>query len=128
MALEEKKIRALAKIVHEANKAFCEKIGDFSQKPWSEAPGYNHQSAMAGIEAVVNNPAITPSEIHDVWMEQKKADGWVYGEQKDWDKKTHPSIVPYSALSAVEQYKDYLVIYNVKSYLDFMADQNTENV
>lgn len=120
MVVSEEIVKRLSRMVHDLNKSFCEIHGDFSQKPWSEAPGYNHTSAMAGIQAVIDNPQITPSQIHDVWMDNKKADGWVYGETKDYDKKTHPSIVPYAELSATEQFKDYLVIYTVKSYLDFM--------
>lgn len=114
------RIKALSRIVHEANKAFCESLGDTSQKPWNEAPGYNHTSAMAGIKAVWDNPGITPAQIHDVWMDQKIADGWSYGETKDKEKKTHPSIIPYDQLSDCEKYKDYLVIYTVRSYTDYM--------
>lgn len=123
MEVSEKRIKALAKIVHDANRSYCEILGDFSQKPWSEAPGYNHTSAMKGIEAVVLNPSITPEGIHDVWMEQKIADGWKYGPTKDYELKTHPSIVPYSELSHYEQFKDFIVIYNVKMYLDYLASQ-----
>jgi hypothetical protein len=120
ISLNEARIKTLSKMVHESNKALCEELGDKSQKPWNEAPGYNHMSAMAGIQAVLDNPEITPSQIHDVWMIQKQADGWVHGKTKDRDKKTHPSIVPYEQLSSTEQYKDYLVIYIVKSYLDYL--------
>jgi hypothetical protein len=114
------RIKALAKMVHEANKAFCESIGDFSQMPWSEAPEYNHQSAMVGVEAICKNPNISPEESHDVWMATKKADGWVYGETKNKEEKTHPSIVPYAELSAAEKYKDHLVKAIVLSYVNFM--------
>jgi hypothetical protein len=34
--------------------------------------------------------------------EEKVKDGWVYGEVKDVEAKTHPCIVPFDALS-VEQ-------------------------
>jgi hypothetical protein len=121
VTVSESKVKALSRMVHEANRAFCDELGDTSQKPWNEAPGYNHTSAMVGIQAVCDNPDITPSQIHDVWMESKKKDGWVYGPKKDKKKKTHPSVVPYEELSASEQYKDYLVIYIVKSYLDYLA-------
>lgn len=114
------KVKVLAKMVHEANKAFCEGIGDNSQVPWNEAPEYNHRSAMVGVKAICENPNLTPEECHDVWMEAKKADGWVYGEVKCRDNKTHPSLVPFAELSPSEQYKDCLVISIVKSYTDFL--------
>jgi hypothetical protein len=117
--VDDNRIKALARIVHEANKAFCESIGDTSQVSWSEAPEYNHRSAMIGVKAICDNTDITPEESHDVWMEAKKADGWVYGEVKDKEKKTHPSIVPYKDLSISEKYKDFLVRDIVLSYINF---------
>ncbi len=119
--VSDNKVRALAKMVHEANKAFCESIGDNSQLPWSEAPEYNHTSTCAGVRAICDNPDMPPDELHNVWMESKKADGWVYGKVKDREKKTHPSIVPYAELSASEKYKDSLVKAIVVSYLDFLT-------
>lgn len=123
MFVTDDKVKALARIVHETNKGFCESIGDMSQKPWSEAPGYNHQSAMSTVRAICDCPTITPEDCHDIWVETKKSDGWVYGKTKDWDKKTHPSLIPYKELNAIEKYKDWLVIYTTKCYLDFMAKE-----
>ncbi|MDE6374018.1 MAG: Ryanodine receptor Ryr [Clostridia bacterium] len=42
---------------------------------------------------------------HEVWSAGKIADGWIYGEEIDADKKTHPSLVEYEQLS--EAQKDY---------------------
>ena len=120
VTVPEHKVKALAKMVHEANKAFCESIGDNSQVPWGEAPEYNHTSAIIGVRAICENPDITPDESHNVWWNTKKADGWIYGEVKDKEKKTHPSMVPYDKLSTVEKYKDHLVKSIVMSYLNFI--------
>ena len=119
ITLPDKRIKSLAKIIHEANRAFCQEIGDDSQQPWSEAPEYNHQSAMVGVKALCENPSLTPEESHDVWAKAKQDDGWVYGPTKDKEKKTHPSLVPYDQLSDSEKYKDHLVRAITKSYLDF---------
>lgn len=121
--VSDNKIRALAKMVHEANRAFCESIGDNSQVPWSETPEYNHTSACVGVRAIYDNPDMPNDELHNVWMESKKADGWVYGKVKDREKKTHPSIVPYAELSASEKYKDSLVKAIVVSYLNFLTQE-----
>ena len=42
---------------------------------------------------------------HEVWSAGRIADGWVYGEKRDDDKKHHPCLVPYEELS--EQEKQY---------------------
>ena len=44
--------------------------------------------------------------VHDVWMSQRIADGWVYGKERDDIKKTHPCIVPYEELPESEKEYD----------------------
>ena len=43
--------------------------------------------------------------VHENWSEGRIADGWVYGEVRDDEKKTTPCLVPYSELS--EEEKEY---------------------
>jgi hypothetical protein len=117
-------VKDLAQIVHEVNRAFCESIGDNSQKPWSEAPEYNHHSAMAAVRAICDCPTLSPDDVHKIWIETKKSDGWKYGPTKDKDKMTHPSMIPYAELSSVEKYKDWLVLYVTKSYADFVKEEH----
>lgn len=48
---------------------------------------------------------IVAKNIHENWAAQRIKDGWVYGENRDDEKKTHPGIVAYEELTEVE--KDY---------------------
>lgn len=43
--------------------------------------------------------------VHEVWSQNRLADGWTYGPERDDVKKTHPCLVPYDALT--EEEKDY---------------------
>lgn len=43
--------------------------------------------------------------VHDVWAIGRLAEGWVYGDAKDTEKKVTPSLVPYADLPESE--KDY---------------------
>lgn len=45
-------IEACAEAAHEANRVYCEAIGDQSQMPWRAAPGWQRESAKAGVEKV----------------------------------------------------------------------------
>lgn len=99
-------ILTLAHIAHEANRAYCRSVGDDSQPAWDDAPEWQRESAMKGIEgALAGN---TPEQQHQSWLAVKEADGWVYGEVKDADAKTHPCMVPYAQLPAEQQRKDHL--------------------
>lgn len=98
----------IAKVVHEANRAYCEVLGDKSQVAWSWAPTWQQESAIEGVSVLIADPSMTPEEQHKAWMGRKVAEGWVYGEQKDATKKTHPALLPYHQLSEEQQIKDYL--------------------
>lgn len=39
-----------------------------------------------------------------------RADGWTYGEVKDAERKTHPTLVPFGDLPAGQQQKDRLFV------------------
>lgn len=41
--------------------------------------------------------------VHENWSAGRIADGWIYGEKRDDDKKTTPCLVPYSELSEIEK-------------------------
>ncbi|BDI33444.1 hypothetical protein CCAX7_54950 [Capsulimonas corticalis] len=99
-------VSAVAQVCHEANRGLCEAIGDTSQVSWNDAEEWQRQSAVAGVRAYLDNPGITSAQMHENWCEYKIADGWVYGEVKDAEKKTHPCLVPYADLPEVQQYKD----------------------
>lgn len=98
----------LARTCHEANRAWCAYLGDDSQLPWDEAPQWQRDSAVNGVRFVVANPEAGPSASHDSWLSEKVADGWVYGEVKDPEAKTHPCIVAFDELSPEQQFKDIL--------------------
>ena len=48
---------------------------------------------------------ILAKNAHEVWAEQRKAQGWRYGDHRDDARKEHPSMVPYEDLS--EEEKEY---------------------
>ena len=99
--------RDIARVAHEVNRAYCESIGDNSQVSWEEAPRWERDSAINGVVLHLNNDT-TPEDSHAAWVKQKKQDGWVYGDEKDADKKTHPRMVPYDQLPQEQRVKDYL--------------------
>ena len=43
--------------------------------------------------------------IHEVWAQSRMSQGWTYGEKRNDDLKTHPSLIPYEDLT--EQEKQY---------------------
>lgn len=101
-------IADVAKICHEANRAYCQTLGDDSQVPWEHAPAWQRESAMKGVDFCLLNPNAPASANHEAWLEVKRAEGWKYGKVKDADKKEHPCFVPFEQLSPSQQAKDHL--------------------
>lgn len=44
--------------------------------------------------------------VHDVWAAGRLSEGWIYGTEKDAEKKTTPLLVPYSELPESEKEYD----------------------
>ena len=77
------------------------------KQPYNEEMNKDQfESLLDGIRFQDEHPDNTPSENHENWMRMKESQGWVYGEVKDFDKKTHPDLVPFNELPEVEQLKD----------------------
>lgn len=103
----------IAIMCHESNRAWCELNGDYSQKPWAFAEQWQRDSAIKGVKLFIeSNGTLGPREMHESWMAEKEASGWVYGLIKDSVKKTHPCMVPYDQLPKDQKVKDQLFINN----------------
>ncbi len=98
----------IARVCHEANRAYCESIGDRSQKPWGEAPEWQIASALNGVKFHIANPDAGDAASHQNWMVEKLRDGWKHGAAKDETAKTHPCLVPFDHLPPEQQAKDRL--------------------
>ena len=99
--------QSIARVTHEANRAVQVETGDPAVSPhWDDAPQWQRDSATEGVEKALDGA--TPEELHEAWCEFKRNDGWVYGDVKDADAKTHPCLVPYAELPADQRAKDTL--------------------
>lgn len=63
-------------------------------------------SAVKGVQMIAANPATTPAQSHEGWLEEKAATGWRYGPVKNPETKEHPCFVPYDELPDNQKLKD----------------------
>lgn len=99
----------VARVCHEANRALQAVNGEPDVSPsWDEAPEWQRESAVSGVSAALDGA--TPEQQHESWCKDKTAAGWVYGEVKDGNAKTHPCLVAYADLPAGQQAKDDLFL------------------
>lgn len=102
------KLTAIAMLCHSINAAYCLSQGDDSHLPWEQAPDELKKSIEYGVKLHLENPDTTPEQSHESWLKEKEAQGWAYGEVKDFEAKTHPCFKPYAELPAEQKAKDYL--------------------
>ncbi len=112
------KINDLAAIVHEATAVYCRSINDNSQHRWVDTPQNIKESAIDGVLFVSQNPELPPSASHANWLSFKTAEGWVYGETKSLEHKTHPCMMAYTDLPEAQKAKDALFHAIVHVFLD----------
>lgn len=111
------RIPDIAKVCHEANRAYCQALGDDSQLPWDDAPQWQRTSVINGVNFHIDNPDAKPSDSHNSWLAEKVADGWTYGPVKDPELKQHPCFVPYDQLPADQRAKDFIFMAIVRAML-----------
>jgi len=115
--LKSMNIEQIAKTCHEANRIYCEQIGDYSQPLWDDAPEWMKVSARKGVKYIMENPTLSAADLHESWLKHKQDEGWQYGETKNPAKKLHPCMIPYKELTREQRFKDNLFLTIVKSFL-----------
>ena len=107
----------IAKVCHEENKSYCESIGDMSQPTWKDAPGWLKESIINGVKYFLDNIDATPEDMHNNWLAEKIRDGWVYGDEKNVERKTHPCMVMYWDLPEEQRMKDTIFMQTIKTLI-----------
>lgn len=113
-------VEDIARVVHAANRELQIIQGDPNPSPpWDEAPEYQIREATAGVEQALRG--ITPEQSHELWCDRMRADGWQYGETKDFATKTHPCLLPFGDLPIGQQQKDILFIAIVRALVPLIG-------
>jgi hypothetical protein len=107
-------VELIARVCHEANIAIQIHADEEPSPNWDLAPSWQKESAKDGVISALAGK--TPEQLHESWCDFKKADGWIYGPVKSEEAKTHPCLVPYDELPAVQQLKDHIFNSIVRSF------------
>jgi hypothetical protein len=103
-------IEHIARVAHEALRAWKTAIGQPPGPSWDEAEDWAHVSSREAVAFRIANPSAPASAEHDRWMKERKAAGWTYGPVRDDEKKIHPLLVGYAHLPLEERKKDALIL------------------
>ena len=95
-----------ARAAHEVNNVYNRAIGDAPSPEWDVLTEAQRNGAVAGALHALNGG--TPEGSHELWLATRGAEGWVYGPEKSFEKKTSPCFVPYADLPSSQRAKDAL--------------------
>lgn len=102
-------VEGIARVVHEAQRALQFALGDPVPAPeWNYAPEYMKLALIKTIRLVLQGA--TPEQTHDLWLNDKRSDGWTYGPVKDAYARKHPNMVEYAELPQRERDKNDLLV------------------
>lgn len=112
-------IERIAEAAHNINRAYRLAIGQDAGPTWAEHEG--QAGVMAGVEAVLADPDVTPRAMHSKWASSKMADGWAYGAELDRANRTHPNLIDFDLLPEPERVKDALFIAAVRAAKELLS-------
>jgi len=96
----------VARVTHAANSALQNIQGDpMPSTTWDAERNEVRSAKIAGV-AAVRREGKFPRDLHAMWMDHMAGLGWVYGPEKDLERKTHPCMVPYQDLPVSQRHKD----------------------
>lgn len=98
----------IARIYHEAQRAYMFEQGDDSQLPWDEAPPEQREAALAAVDFRLKFPTLGDAAQHNAWIEERKKAGWQYGHTFNEAEKLDPRMAPYHFLPIDERMRNRL--------------------
>jgi hypothetical protein len=118
ISLQPFEVEACAHAAHEANRAFAATLGDHSHQSWEATHPEKKRAVKLYVLAIANGEAWSPAKQHQLWMDDRLADGWRLGPTKDEANKIHPCLVPYDQLPPEQAIKDDMFITVVKAVMN----------
>lgn len=106
----------IAAIAYALNAAYTLASRGESPPNWNDLTDEQRQGYVDGVNFILENLDAGPAAQHERWLEDKTADGWVFGEVKDEENKTDPNLIAFDNLPFEMRARD-IVIFSIVSEL-----------
>jgi hypothetical protein len=121
------KASEIAAVCYAVNNAYRAAIGELTRITWGDLLPVDQESLIAGVKLAMKNTQ-TPEQQHNTWLDNKLADGWLFGKEEDLVGKKSPNMVPYIEISEIQKVKDHVFLAIVKSMKDIMTEDSVAPV
>ncbi len=80
-------------------------------EPWGEREEpFREQFRLLIARQCSAERNMSPRELHEDWVLAYRKMGWIYGHERDSEKKLHPDMVSYDRLGQLERDKDEVFV------------------
>lgn len=104
--------RQIAKKAHDSVRMFNYILGDKDTK-WKDEPESVKRVYVKHVLYLIDHPDSDIRTVHELWRKYKHGNGWIFGEDKSNEDKTHPCLVPFDELHEIEKMKYHLFLSTV---------------
>lgn len=106
----------VAAVCHEANRQVQRMLGEQVNFLWESTSPELRNSVIDGVRKIRSGEITAPADSHAAWRVYKLAEGWRYGEVKDFARKIHPQLLMWDELPAEQRIKDEVFFGIVKAF------------
>lgn len=80
-------------------------------EPWSaRETDFREQFLQVIARQCGPDRCMDAKQLHEDWVEAYRKNGWVYGPERNREKRTHPDMVAFENLGDLERDKDYVFV------------------
>jgi hypothetical protein len=115
--LEDKRLSQIAHVAHEAYRAYCRTLDEFTKMPWQYAPKWQHDITLSCVRYAIATPNSSPQQVHDHWLAVMYEAGWSYGADFNEANHTHQYVLPYDKLPTKRRRKYALMVAIVAAFM-----------
>jgi hypothetical protein len=101
----------IARICWEMNRGLQARDGEeLPDPPWDAAPWYRKKALIYLVIKIQEGEITDPGDAHAFWCSYMTDKGWSFGERKDYELQTHPSLRLWEELTPRQQLAQRLSI------------------
>lgn len=97
----------IAKVAYDANRRLDILHGNVCPE-WDDCAEIDRRMFVTTVEIHMDHLDWNAEQIHEHWVRTRTEAGWVYGPERSFEHKTHPSLIPFHHLTPLEKAKDQL--------------------
>lgn len=107
--------RKIAHKAHDAIRRFNLVLGD-TDTLWKDENEKVKRVWTKHVSYIIDHPDSDSQTVHNLWRTYKNGEGWIFGEEKSREDKTHPCLVSYDKLHEIERMKYFIFMETVREH------------